>query len=81
MLCVLLGTCQVSCKPAGLTGSWSSPGSGANFLWHNCCRLPSSDGTWMVVKGGMGTVTQQLGLAAQAAGVKIETGRQGAGCA
>ena len=35
----------------------------------------------MVVKGGMGTVTQQLGLAAQAAGVKIDTGRHEPGSA
>ncbi len=39
------------------------------------CRLPGSDGTWMVVEGGMGTVTQQLALAAMEAGAQLETGR------
>jgi phytoene dehydrogenase-like protein len=55
----------------GLYGSWDTPGSGMNFLAHNMCRLPGSDGTWMVVRGGMGTVTRTLGEAAQAAGVEI----------
>jgi hypothetical protein len=27
------------------------------------CRLPNSGGTWMVVEGGMGVVTQQLATA------------------
>ena len=31
-----------------------------NFLVHNMCRLPGSDGTWMVVKGGMGSITKTL---------------------
>jgi phytoene dehydrogenase-like protein len=39
------------------------------------CRLPGADGTWMIVQGGMGTITKKLAAAAQAAGVKIETGR------
>lgn len=57
----------------GLTGSPWSPGSGHNFLVHNMCRLPGSGGTWMVVRGGMGTVTQTLAAAATAAGARIET--------
>lgn len=55
----------------GLFGSWSTPGSGMNFLIHNMCRLPGSDGTWMVVRGGMGTVTQTLARAAMLAGAEI----------
>src|SRR5690606_33046077 len=39
---------------SGLTGSWSTPGTGMNFLVHNMCRLPGAGGTWMVVRGGMG---------------------------
>jgi phytoene dehydrogenase-like protein len=39
------------------------------------CRLPGSDGTWMIVKGGMGTVTQRFAAAAREAGARIETGR------
>eukprot|EP00891_Asterochloris_glomerata_P000992 jgi/Astpho2/992/fgenesh1_pg.00016_%23_155_t len=60
---------------AGLTGSWESPGSGMNFLVHNMCRLPGSDGTWMVVRGGMGTITQRLAQAAMQAGANIQTGQ------
>jgi phytoene dehydrogenase-like protein len=37
------------------------------------CRLPGSDGTWMVVKGGMGRVASELARLATAAGVRIET--------
>ncbi len=55
----------------GLTGSPWSPGSGHNLLVHNMCRLPGADGTWMVVRGGMGTVTAQLADRATAAGAEI----------
>jgi phytoene dehydrogenase-like protein len=55
----------------GLTGSPWSPGSGHNFLVHNMCRLPGAGGTWMVVRGGMGTVTQALAGKAAEAGAKI----------
>lgn len=61
---------------SGLSGSWNTPGSGMNFLVHNMCRLPGSDGTWMIVEGGMGTVTQRLADAARRAGATIETGRR-----
>lgn len=61
---------------SGLFGSWDTPGTGMNFLIHNMCRLPGSDGTWMMVKGGMGTVTQSLASAAIKAGAKILTGRK-----
>src|SRR3954468_10715408 len=60
---------------SGLSGDWDTPGTGMNFLIHNMCRLPGSDGTWMIVKGGMGTVTQTLAAAARSAGARIETGR------
>jgi phytoene dehydrogenase-like protein len=45
---------------SGLAGTWDTPGSGMNFLIHNMCRRPGSDGTWMVVKSGMGTVVSTL---------------------
>lgn len=61
---------------SGLSGGWSTPGSGHNFLVHNMCRLPGADGTWMMVQGGMGTVTQKLAAAAQQAGVRIELNAQ-----
>jgi phytoene dehydrogenase-like protein len=58
----------------GLTGSPWTPGSGHNLLVHNMCRLPGSEGTWMVVRGGMGTVTRTLAEAALRAGATIELG-------
>jgi phytoene dehydrogenase-like protein len=45
---------------SGLYGGYDSPGTGMNFLIHNMCRLPGSDGTWMIVEGGMGTVSRVL---------------------
>jgi phytoene dehydrogenase-like protein len=57
----------------GLHGGWDTPGSGFNFLVHNLCRLPGADGTWMIVRGGMGTVTAALAERARAAGVRIVT--------
>jgi phytoene dehydrogenase-like protein len=59
---------------SGSTGTWSTPGTGMNFLVHNMCRLPDSDGTFMLVRGGMGTVTARIGDAARSAGAAIETG-------
>jgi phytoene dehydrogenase-like protein len=58
----------------GLTGSPWSPGSGHNLLVHNMCRLPGAGGTWMVVRGGMGTVTSSLADLAVKSGVTIRTG-------
>jgi phytoene dehydrogenase-like protein len=46
-----------------------------NFLVHNMCRLPGSDGTFMIVRGGMGTVTERIAEAARKAGAVIETDR------
>jgi len=45
---------------SGLYGGYDTPGTGMNFLVHNMCRLPGSDGTWMIVEGGMGTVARVL---------------------
>ncbi len=61
---------------SGLFGSWETPGSGMNFLVHNMCRLPGSDGTWMIVKGGMGTVTKTLSETARKSGAEIITGKK-----
>jgi phytoene dehydrogenase-like protein len=61
---------------SGLHGGWNTPGTGMNFLVHNMCRLPGSDGTWMLVRGGMGTVTARIAEAARAAGATIDTGRR-----
>jgi phytoene dehydrogenase-like protein len=61
---------------SGLFGSWDTPGTGMNFLVHNMCRLPGSDGTWMIVRGGMGTITQMFADAARKAGATILTGKK-----
>jgi phytoene dehydrogenase-like protein len=58
---------------SGLSATWDMPGTGMNFLVHNMCRLPGSDGTWMIVKGGMGVVTSELARVARSHGVDIET--------
>jgi phytoene dehydrogenase-like protein len=58
----------------GLTGSPWSPGSGHNLLVHNMCRLPGAGGTWMVVRGGMGTVTGRLAELAVKAGAQVRLG-------
>ncbi|GAM25598.1 hypothetical protein SAMD00019534_087730 [Acytostelium subglobosum LB1] len=52
-----------------------SQGTGMNFLVHNMCRLPSSDGTWMIIKGGMGAVSNAIADVSRKAGTKIDTGR------
>ncbi|HEU0131954.1 MAG TPA: NAD(P)/FAD-dependent oxidoreductase [Mycobacteriales bacterium] len=59
---------------SGLAAGPDTPGSGHNFLVHNMCRLPGADGTWMIVRGGMGTVTATIADAARAAGATIRTG-------
>jgi phytoene dehydrogenase-like protein len=58
----------------GLDGDHESPGSGLNFLVHNMCRLPGAGGTWMMVAGGMGTVTQRLAALGREAGVEVRVG-------
>jgi phytoene dehydrogenase-like protein len=58
---------------SGLHAGPDTPGSGHNFLVHNMCRLPQADGTWMIVRGGMGTVTSALADAARTAGARIHT--------
>jgi phytoene dehydrogenase-like protein len=56
---------------SGLCGSFGTPGTGHNFLVHNMCRLPGSDGTFMIVKGGMGTIARTFAETANAAGAEI----------
>ncbi|MEO8874860.1 MAG: NAD(P)/FAD-dependent oxidoreductase, partial [Polyangiaceae bacterium] len=59
---------------SGLFGSWDTPGTGMNFLVHNMCRLPNAGDTWMIVKGGMGTVSGAFADAAKRAGATFEIG-------
>jgi phytoene dehydrogenase-like protein len=58
----------------GLHGGFGTSASGMNFLVHNMCRLPGSDGTWMIAKGGMGSITKELARLATEAGARIWTG-------
>jgi phytoene dehydrogenase-like protein len=57
----------------GLHGGFGTPASGMNFLVHNMCRLPGSDGTWMIAKGGMGSITKELARLATEGGARIWT--------
>jgi phytoene dehydrogenase-like protein len=57
----------------GLSGGFGTPATGMNFLIHNMCRLPGSDGTWMIVEGGMGSVTKELTRLATEAGASVRT--------
>ncbi|MEO3924550.1 NAD(P)/FAD-dependent oxidoreductase [Micromonosporaceae bacterium B7E4] len=59
---------------SGLNAGPDDPGTGYNFLAHNMCRLPGAGGTWMIVAGGMGTVSRTFADAAQAAGAKLFSG-------
>jgi phytoene dehydrogenase-like protein len=59
---------------SGLNAGPDDPGTGHNFLVHNMCRLPGSDGTWMIAEGGMGTVSGRFAAAAREAGAVITTG-------
>jgi phytoene dehydrogenase-like protein len=57
----------------GVSGSFGTMGTGMNFLVHNMCRLPGSDGTWMIVAGGMGGITGELARLATEAGALMWT--------
>jgi phytoene dehydrogenase-like protein len=59
---------------SGLAGGYDTDGTGMNFLVHNMCRLPGGDGTWMIVEGGMGTVSRALADKARELGARILTG-------
>ena len=56
---------------SGLCGSFGTPATGMNFLVHNMCRLPGSDGTFMIVKGGMGAVSGEFARLFKNAGGSI----------
>jgi phytoene dehydrogenase-like protein len=71
---LLLAMYAVTDGFSGLSAGFGSAGTGMNFLVHNMCRLPGSDGTWMIVQGGMGSVTKELARLATEAGATIITG-------
>jgi phytoene dehydrogenase-like protein len=70
---LLLAMYAVTDGFAGVYGSFGTPATGMNFLVHNMCRLPGSDGTWMIVRGGMGSLSQELARLAAEAGATIWT--------
>lgn len=70
---LLLSMYAVTDGFSGLTASFGTPKTGMNFLVHNMCRLQESDGTFMVVKGGMGSIAKEFGRLAVEAGVEIIT--------
>ena len=70
---LLLAMYAVTDGFSGLTAGFGTPGTGLNFLFHNMCRLPGSDGTWMIAEGGMGSVTKELARLATEAGAQILT--------
>eukprot|EP01041_Mallomonas_annulata_P008782 gene8782-18160_t len=70
---LLLSMYAVTDGFSGLTGSFGTQGTGMNFLVHNMCRLPGSDGSWMVVESGMGSISKEFARLAMEAGVTIAT--------
>jgi phytoene dehydrogenase-like protein len=70
----LLAMYAVTDGISGLSAGPDDPGTGHNFLVHNSGRLGGSGGTWMIVRGGMGTVTGALRDAAVRAGAQVHTG-------
>jgi phytoene dehydrogenase-like protein len=70
---LLLAMYAVTDGFSGLHGSFGTPATGMNFLVHNMCRLPGSDGTWMIVEGGMGSIAKELARLAIDAGARIWT--------
>ncbi len=58
---------------SGLDAGYDTPGAGMNLLVHNMCRLPGSGGTWMIVGGGMGAVTQSLEKLVRKRGGEVRT--------
>ncbi|HEX6499338.1 MAG TPA: NAD(P)/FAD-dependent oxidoreductase [Micromonosporaceae bacterium] len=59
---------------SGLNAGPDDAGTGHNFLVHNMCRLPGADGTWMIVAGGMGTVSRTFAEVAARSGARIVAG-------
>ncbi len=62
-----------ACGFTGAYGSWDTPGTGMAFFAHQMGRLPDSDGTWMSVRGGMGTVARMIADGAIRHGAILET--------
>jgi phytoene dehydrogenase-like protein len=75
---LLLSMYAVTDGLSGINAGPDDPGTGHNFLVHNMCRLPGAGGTWMIARGGMGTVSGTLAAAFRAAGGEIITSARAA---
>jgi phytoene dehydrogenase-like protein len=65
----LIATCALS----GAYGTWDTPGTGMSFFARHMTRLPDSHGSWMSVRGGMGTVARMIADGAIRHGAILET--------
>lgn len=70
---LLLSMYAVTDGLSGINAGPDDPGTGHNFLVHNMCRLPGADGTWMIARGGMGSVSRILADKFRSLGGSIET--------
>ncbi|CAD7697534.1 unnamed protein product [Ostreobium quekettii] len=66
---------EVSAIRDDIAPCWLRPPMPLEETAERYCRLPDSRGTWAIVEGGMGTVTQRLSHFAQRQGAVVETGR------
>jgi phytoene dehydrogenase-like protein len=71
---LLLAMYAVTDGISGLNAGPDDPGTGNNFLAHNMCRLPGSGGTWMIARGGMGSVSRILADKFRSFGGQIQVG-------
>jgi phytoene dehydrogenase-like protein len=69
---LLLSMYAVTDGLSGINAGPDDPGTGHNFLVHNMCRLPGADGTWMIARGGMGSVSRILAEKFRSFGGTIE---------
>ncbi len=76
---LLLSMYAVTDGLSGINAGPDDPGTGHNFLAHNMCRLPGAGGTWMIARGGMGTVSRTLADKFRSLGGVIETDARVAG--
>ncbi len=58
---------------SGVGDPWTTAGSGLSLLVQSMGRLPDAGGSWMAVKGGMGTVPRMIADEAIRRGVIVET--------
>jgi len=70
---LLLSMYAVTDGLSGINAGPDDPGTGHNFMVHNMCRLPGAGGTWMIARGGMGSVSRILADKFRSLGGQIHT--------